>query len=126
MSFKHHQDPATVFDVTSESEAGLPSIDFHFCGDTCRAELCGATLHVEGGRRDGGADLRLTDAGGEVLADIVVNPRAHRDMTQNVIDVGSALLWSHWRYLEAQKLKADAIGAANGDRAIDEDAEAQP
>lgn len=95
------------FKVTSVSVSGAPDIKFHFKGDTCRAELAGALLYVEGGRKDGGANMRLTDAAGEVLADIVVNERAHRDMTENVVDVGSALLWSYWRYQQASK---EALG----------------
>jgi hypothetical protein len=52
-------------------------------------------------RGDGGIDMRLTDATGEVLADLVVNARSHRNMTENVQDIGSALLWSHWRHQQA-------------------------
>lgn len=89
------------FKVTSVSISGAPDIEFHFNGDTCRAELAGASLYVEGGRKDGGADMRLTDATGEVLADLVVNERVHRNMTENVVDIGSALLWSHWRHQQA-------------------------
>ena len=100
MSFKHHE--SRIFTVPSQSISGAPEIEFKFTGHVCRAELAGATIYIEGGRRDGGADLRLTDATGEVLADIVVNPRAHRDMTQNVMDIGSALLWSHWRHQQAE------------------------
>lgn len=89
------------FTVTSKSISGAPDIEFRFNGDTCRAGIAGAQLYVEGGRADGGSDMRLTDATGEVLADIVVNERAHRTMTENVVDIGSALLWSHWRHQEA-------------------------
>lgn len=90
------------FDQESISIAGAAPITFNFNGDTCRAELAGAELYVEA-RADGGADMRLKDASGEVLADIVVNPRTHRNLTENVTDIGSALLWSHWQYVEASK-----------------------
>lgn len=85
------------FTHVSVSTSGAPNITFRFAGDTCRAELAGATLYVER-RRDEDFDMRITAAGGEVLADIVVNKRPHRNDTENVTDVGSALLWSHWRY----------------------------
>jgi hypothetical protein len=80
---------------------GAPSIAFNFDGDTCRAELAGAKLYAEVRTSGVDADLRLTDHDGEVLADIVVNQRAHRDLTENVIDVASALLWSRWRWVQA-------------------------
>jgi hypothetical protein len=41
-----------------------------------------------------------------VLADLVVNERAGVDLTENLTAVGSALLWSHWRWTEAQKTAA--------------------
>lgn len=106
MSFKHHVDAGPDFTVPSVSVAGLPTIDFEFRGDTCRAKMEGAALYAKM-RRDGNCDLRLKDAGGEVLADLVVNERSHRTMTENVIDIGSALLWSHWRYLEASRHVAE-------------------
>lgn len=105
MSFK-----SNAFTVTSVSISGAPDITFRFHGDTCRAELAGATLYVEGGRKDGGADLRLTDASGEVLADLVVNERAHRTMTENVVDIGSALLWSHWRHQQSASSESPEYG----------------
>lgn len=91
------------FNVTSVSVSGAPDIEFRFTGDVCRAEIAGATLYCEGGRADGGIDMRLTDATGEVLADLVVNERSHRTATENLVDIGSALLWSHWRHQEASK-----------------------
>jgi hypothetical protein len=90
------------FEQQSISIAGAEPIVFHFTGDVCRADLAGAKLYIEA-RSDDGADMRLTDASGEILADLVVNARSHRNLTENVIDVGSALLWSHWRWMEANK-----------------------
>lgn len=92
------------FETTSISIAGAPTIEFRVHGDTCRAELAGATLYAE--VCDQGADLRLTAADGEVLASLVVLPRAHRNLTENVTDVGAALLWSHWRYTQANSVDA--------------------
>lgn len=89
------------FSTIAVSISDAPSIEFHFKGDTCRAELAGAKLYAEGGRSDGDIDMRLKDASGEVLADLVVRKRAHRNATENLMDVGSALLWSHWRHQQA-------------------------
>ena len=99
----------TAFKTESVSISGAPSITFEFNGDTCRAELAGAKLYAE--VRDPvykepnlgpAADMRLTDAKGEVLASIIVNGRAHRNLTENITDIGSALLWSHWRCVQAE------------------------
>jgi hypothetical protein len=89
-------------DIESISTAGAPTIDFRFDGDTCRAELAGAKLYAEvcnDGRR---CDLRLTEATGFVLADLVLNERSERTLTENLMDIGSALLWSHWRFTQSQ------------------------
>ena len=91
------------FTTTSISISGAPEITFHFKGDTCRAELAGAKLYAEGGRKDGGTDLRLTDADGFILADLVVNMRVGRDATENLTDIASALMWSHWRHQRAEE-----------------------
>lgn len=91
------------FNVTSQSISGAPDIEFQFKGDTCRATSSGAQLYCEM-RGDGDIDMRLTDATGEVLADLVVRQRAHRTATENLVDVGSALLWSHWRHEEARRV----------------------
>jgi len=95
-----------VFNTQTVSIADGPTIEFFFSGATCRATLDGAQLYAELCEEDK-ADLRLTDANGEILADVVVNPRSHRTITENVMDVGSALLWSHWRYLRSQPPKND-------------------
>lgn len=92
------------FTQESVSPSGAPSITFQFKGDTCRAELAGAQLYAEASRADGAIDLRLTAADGTVLADVVVNERHERTTTENIMDVGSALLWSHWRFInQAEK-----------------------
>jgi hypothetical protein len=93
--------------IPSVSIAGAPTIEFRFAGDTCTADLAGAHLYAEGGRPDGGCDLRMTDADGFVLANLVVHERAERNMTENLIDIGSALLWSHWRHEQAKTPPAD-------------------
>lgn len=92
------------FNSTSISTSGAPGIVFKFAGGTCTAELAGARLYIER-RRDEDFDMRLTAADGEVLADIVVCKRPHRNDAENVTDVGSALLWSHWRHVEAERAK---------------------
>jgi hypothetical protein len=97
------------FTTQTISVTGAPDIMFEVRGDTIRAEIEGAKLYAEvrapvyTDRNLGpAADLRLTDANGEILADLIVNPRSHRNLTENVTDIGSALLWSHWRYLQAE------------------------
>lgn len=96
------------FTTKSISISGAPEITFEFRGDTCRAELAGAKLCAEvrapvyTDRNLGpAADLRLIDLDGEILTDIIVNGRAHRNLTENITDVGSALLWSHWRHVQS-------------------------
>ena len=88
------------FNATMVSLSGAPDIVFRFAGDTCTADLAGAHLYAEN-RGDGGIDMRITDATGEILADVVVNERGHRNATENLTDIGSALLWSHWRHEQA-------------------------
>jgi len=90
------------FETTTVSTSGAPDILFKFEGDTCHAELAGATLYAEGGRTDRAIDLRVTDSTGFILADLVVRARPERDDTENLTDIGSALLWSHWRWSEAK------------------------
>ena len=99
------------FEVESVSISDGPVIVFKFHGDTVRAECAGANLYAEA-RGDGGVDLRIRDATGEVIADLVVNRRAHRDLTENVIDIGSALLWSHWRWTQASSTNPPMSGDA--------------
>lgn len=91
----------TKFEQISESPAGAPPITFHFDGDVATAELVGAKLRVENEGRYG-ISMRVLDETGEVLADIVLRERVHRSATENVMDIGSALLWSHARWKAAQ------------------------
>lgn len=104
MSFKRPNHPSS-FNVPSVSTSGAPEILFKFAGDTCTADLSGAHLYAEM-RGDGGIDVRLTDAANEVLANIVINERHHRNATENLMDIGSALLWSHWRYTQSEQSAA--------------------
>jgi len=87
--------------IESISIDGAPTIEFRFAGDTVTADLAGAHLYAEV-RGDGGCDMRITDADNFVLANIVLNERAERTLTENVMDIGSALLWSHWRFTQAK------------------------
>jgi hypothetical protein len=96
------------FEVPVTSSTDAPGFTLHFRGHTVHAELAGAKLYGEA-EGDDRTRLRLTDASGEVLADITVHPRAHRNATENVIDVGSALLWSHWRWTQAQAAQPQAF-----------------
>lgn len=104
------------FTQISVSPTGAPSIEFRFHGDTVSAGLCGAVLYVEA-ERDDGARMTLKAADGELLADVTVHARAHRTLTENVMDVGSALLWSHWRWLEVESRRA-AIMRALGEASM--------
>lgn len=100
------------FDFPVESIGAAPNLTFHFRGDTVCAELVGARLYGEA-EGDERTRLRLTDASGEVLADITLHPRSHRNATENVIDIGSALLWSHWRWMQAQSQTATPEGSGH-------------
>lgn len=96
------------FTIETVSIAGAPDINFEVRGGTMRAELAGAKLYAEAcGEEE--ADLRITGADGFVLADIRVNRREGVNLTENVRDIGAALLWSHWRFVEAQGGGAQTI-----------------
>ena len=97
-------DEANKFEVICASIGDAPTFAFQFHGDTVRAELAGATLYGEHEGNDR-TRISLRAADGELLADITLHSRAHRDATENVIDVGSALLWSHWRWSRATAAK---------------------
>ncbi len=90
------------FSFPVESVAGAPRFTLHFCEDTVRAELAGAALYGEM-QADGLVRVRMTAADGEVLADLTLHPRAP---TENVVDIASALLWSHWRWVQAKTDRA--------------------
>lgn len=91
------------FTVPNISIAGAPTIDWKFTGAVGRAEIDGAKAYSEAIDAER-ADLRVTDATGEVLADVVVR-RMSKDesITVSVMNVGTALLWSHVRWLEANE-----------------------
>jgi len=90
------------FQIPQPSIAGGPTIEFAFAGDVCTAELAGAKLRAER-LDDEHADLRLHDATGKVLASVVVSKLwDDESITVSVMNIGSALLWSHVRWLEAQ------------------------
>lgn len=91
----------------SVSISGAPTIEFDFLDATdtdfgCRrvAELAGAMLLAEV-NPDGTIDMTVDAADGFRLAHLVLKARPGRNATQNVTDIGSALLWSHWRHQQA-------------------------
>lgn len=103
-------DGVTGFTVPNVSIAGAPTIDWNFTGSVGRAEIAGAKAYAEA-IDDTRADLRITDATGEVLADVVVRKMdADDSITVSVMNIGTALLWSHMRWLEANK-EAPCAGA---------------
>jgi lambda repressor-like predicted transcriptional regulator len=96
------------FKIENVSIAGAPTIEWHFTGDVARAECAGGKAYAEM-RGDGCADLRITDAKGEVLADVVVRKMpADETITASLMNVGTALLWSHARYVEAKAAEETA------------------
>ncbi len=93
------------FTVPQESIAGLPTITFEFDGVHGRAELAGAILKAVTWL-DGVdyADITIVDRHDEVLVDLTVRRvSTDENITVSVARVGSALLWSHARYVEATK-----------------------
>jgi hypothetical protein len=95
---------STEFEVNRIAGAN-PPLKFLVRGDTIRAELDGAKLYAE--VCDKGADLRLTAADGGVLADLIVRPFGEGNLTENVVDVGAALMWSHWRFVQLETAAAE-------------------
>lgn len=92
------------FTVPQESIAGLPTIEFRFDGSLCRAELAGARLVADASVGDGDrSNLQITAVDGEVIADVMVRKvETDSSITETVCRIGSALLWSHARYVEAK------------------------
>lgn len=87
------------FTIPNVNLSGGPEIAWTFAGATARAELAGAKAYAEQ-RGDGVADLRVTDASGQILADVVVYKLpADETITVSLMNVGCALLWSHARSL---------------------------
>ncbi len=91
--------------VVALGSAGAPDITYNIVGDTASAELDGAKLYAELTGRDE-TRVRITSADGVVLADVTLHPVSSRSVTENLRDVGAALLWSHWRWVQLQKSKA--------------------
>lgn len=94
----------TAFTVPQESIAGLPTITFEFDGSLARATLAGAKLVAHYSPFDGDrANLSISDEHGEVIADVMVRKvETDKNITESVLRIGSALLWSHARYIEAK------------------------
>lgn len=91
------------FKIESISIAGAPTIDFTFSGSLCAAECCGATLAAVLRDETCAADVVVTDATGQQLADITVRKLpAGENISVSLMNVGSALLWSHARWVAAQ------------------------
>ena len=99
------------FKNESISTDGAPTIEFHFSGALVAAELGGATLSGCA-LADNKASLRIVDADGKELAKLTVYQHDEsRTLTENVMDIGSALLWSHWRWLRSQAGHATHVQA---------------
>lgn len=91
------------FKIPNISIAGLPTIEFTFDGSLARAELAGAKLIADCGGDTDRANLMITDVAGELLADVMVRKMpADESITVSVMNVGSALLWSHARWVASQ------------------------
>lgn len=89
------------FTIPNVSIAGTPTIEWRFTGDVAHAECAGAKAYAET-RSDGCADLRITDAAGVVLAEIIIRRLPTEKVTVSLMNVGSALLWSHARWVATQ------------------------
>ena len=102
------------FTVPNVSIAGAPTVDWKFTGAVTRAEISGATAYAEA-IDENSADLRIKDATGEILADILVRKMAKdENITASVMNVGTALLWSHLRWLEATKAASATLPTGEG------------
>ncbi len=102
------------FSVPSVSIAGAPTIVFMFNTDDAGngivdAELDGAKLNASLFAH-GNISLQMIDDDGTELASLTLHPREGRSATENVMDIGSALLWSHWRWKRA-KATREAIAS---------------
>lgn len=91
------------FTIPQESIAGAPTISFEFQGALGHAMLAGATLTADlcGDDR---ANVTIVDERGEVIADVMVRKMpTDENITVSVMNIGTALLWSHARWVEAQR-----------------------
>lgn len=90
------------FKIPNISIAGGPTVDWNFTDDVAHAECGGAKAYAEM-RSDGCADLTVRASTGELIADVIVRKMpADESITVSVMNVGTALLWSHARWVEAQ------------------------
>lgn len=97
------------FEHTLNSIGGAPSITFRFSGSTCHAELGGASLVARIGPQES-VDLSIHTAEGRLYAALTVQPRPRMEPAHNLMEVGAALLWSHWRWLQAPvEARAESI-----------------
>lgn len=90
-----------AMEVVSTSIAGAPDIVFKFRADTCEASLAGAVLVATAGRES--TELTIHISGGFQYAALTVHPREGRTAAENLVEIGSALLWSHWRWAVAKR-----------------------
>lgn len=97
------------FTIPQESIAGAPTIEFRFDGSLAVAELAGAKLTADR-CADDRANLQIVDAEGDLIADVMIRkmPR-DENITVSVMNIGTALLWSHARWLEASRREPSVV-----------------
>lgn len=102
------------FTTTTISLAGAPPVEWRFHGAVGEAECAGAHA-IAVAIDDAQADLKIRDAIGLVIADVRVRKMpADESITVSAMGVGSALLWSHARWAEAEaRERARPITAAD-------------
>lgn len=99
------------FTRDSVSVSGAPTITFHFDGDSVKAELSGATMHGDVVDQER-SNLLITTADGERIADILVRKMPRDEtLTESVMNIGSALMWSHHRYLQSREAQVATDGS---------------
>lgn len=109
------------FKIPNISIAGGPTVDWNFTTDVAHAECGGAKAYAEM-RHDGCADLTVRTATGQLIADVVVRKMpADESITVSVMNVGTALLWSHARWFGAAVTQGEreASGIALTERTPD-------
>lgn len=105
------------FTIPQESIAGAPTIEFKFNDSIATAELAGAKLTASRAGDDR-ASLQIIDATGEIIADVIVRKMpADESITVSVMNVGTALLWSHMRWVQVQA--AQPAAAAGHPHTVD-------
>lgn len=96
----------TEFKQTSISIDGAPTIEFTFDGSVGTAEYAGAKLTTDAIDAER-ANLQIVDATGTLIADVMVRKMpADENITVSTMNIGSALLWSHFRWQQAPKSDA--------------------